>query len=252
MKRSLPRKRTILAWHRWIGVFATLFLIVLAVTGIILNHTESLKLDDIRLTNSLILKRYGMLNEHEIRAFQIHGTDRVLHLEDTLYYNDNQIARCSRPIGILEGQMISAIITREAIILITRSGDLVELREVNQLPFNEILLGGWNSESEPVLKTDEGDFVADSDWIEMTPYVGNMLSEPLLLTLLSKQEKKELLQRFQGEGVTLYRVILDLHSGRLFGVGGRTVMDLAAVAILLLILSGIAGWLRKSRKKNLP
>ena len=50
------------------------------------------------------------------------------------------------------------------------------------------------------------------------------------------------------ETLTLDRVILDLHTGRFFGTAGRIIMDLAAVAMLLLAFTGIRLWRLRSKK----
>ena len=232
------------------GVFATLFLIVLAVTGIVLNHTEFFRLDHIKLQHPLILKRYGMMSLEEIRSYQIHETEQLVHFGDTLYYNEQMIAKADDPLAILDGSMLTAIVTKHSIVQVTRSGELIEKMNTDQLPFTEIIFAGWSKEHNPVLRTDEGDFVADADWIDLIPYKGNLLIEPLSELDLSTAEKVAFSKRFQGDGISLYRVILDLHSGRLFGIGGRTMMDLSALAIILLILSGIGGWVRKSKRKT--
>ncbi len=186
----------------------------------------------------------------EIRSYQIHGSEQLIHFGDTLYYNEQKIVKGDYPLSILEGSMLTAIVTSHSVVQITRSGELVESMNTDQLPFTEIIFAGRNKENNPVLRTDEGDYEADADWIDLTPYKGNFLIEPLSELDLSTAEKEAFSKRFQGDGVSLYRVILDLHSGRLFGIGGRTMMDLSALAILLLILSGMSGWLRKSKRKT--
>ena len=45
--------------------------------------------------------------------------------------------------------------------------------------------------------------------------------------------------------ITLERVVIDMHSGRFFGVPGLVMADLAAIAILFLICSGIYVWYKK-------
>ena len=45
-----------------------------------------------------------------------------------------------------------------------------------------------------------------------------------------------------------YLVLLDLHSGRLFGAQGELVMDLAAICLLILAASGI--WLFFLRQRT--
>ena len=70
---------------------------------------------------------------------------------------------------------------------------------------------------------------------------------------LSDDEIEELLVAYRGNGLKLERVILDLHSGRIFGSYGLYLMDAAAIALLWLSLSGLWVWSsrrRKMRKKK--
>ena len=46
-------------------------------------------------------------------------------------------------------------------------------------------------------------------------------------------------QAYRGEGLSLYRVILDMHSGRFFTRFGPWIADLAALGLVALTLSGI-------------
>ena len=46
-------------------------------------------------------------------------------------------------------------------------------------------------------------------------------------------------------GISIERLLQDLHSGRLFGIFGVILMDLASVALVLLALTGCWVWLRK-------
>lgn len=51
---------------------------------------------------------------------------------------------------------------------------------------------------------------------------------------------------FTGE-VSLFRTVWLLHSGELFGVAGKIVVDLIAVALVVLCVTGIVFWLNRSR-----
>jgi hypothetical protein len=70
MKLTLPRKRTLLAWHRWVGFASALFLVILSLTGLLLNHTEFFKLDAVQVRNDFILSRYGMEPATSVRAYR--------------------------------------------------------------------------------------------------------------------------------------------------------------------------------------
>ena len=44
-KENAIKLRSMYQWHRYIGVSVALFMLILAVTGIMLNHTSRLELD---------------------------------------------------------------------------------------------------------------------------------------------------------------------------------------------------------------
>jgi hypothetical protein len=252
MSIQLPRKRTILAWHRWLGIFSALFLLSLSITGLALNHTEFLRLDQITIRSSFILNRYGMASGSGITAYRIHGSDTLSHLDGQLFYNNAPIATTGKPLGIIESDPISVVATSEALLYLTADGELIETVPSSQLPYQTLSAVGHTTNGTPVLVTDAGRFTPDADWLEFDSYQAGYTVDALPLVELDDASINALLDAFQGGGVSLYRVLLDLHAGRLFGWGGRTAMDLSAVAIIILITSGIGGWLRKSRHPKKP
>jgi hypothetical protein len=250
MSIQLPRKRTILAWHRWLGIVSALFLLSLSITGLALNHTELLRLDQITIRHSAILERYGMAGGSEISAYRIHATQTLAHLDGQLFYNSTPLASGRQPLGIIEGDPLSVIATSDALLYIAANGELIETVSNSQLPYHTLSAVGRTDSDSAVLVSDDGPFTADADWLTFDRYQGSYTVDSLPRIDLDAAAANAILDAFQGGGVSLYRVLLDLHSGRLFGWGGRTVMDLSAIAIIILILSGIGGWLRKSRRQR--
>lgn len=252
MSLQLPRKRTILAWHRWLGITSALFLVSLSVTGLALNHTELLKLDQVQVRNSLILDRYGMASGATISAFRIQESGTIAHLDGQLFYNGEALANGTLPLGIINNDPISVVATATQLIYLSTEGELIEIIGSAQLPYSTLEAVGHTPNGKPVLVTDEGRYSPDANWLEFDRYQGPYTVEPLTPLELADSVSASILEQFQGGGVSLYRVLLDLHAGRLFGWGGRTAMDLTAVAVLILVTSGIGGWLRKSRRPQTP
>lgn len=248
MSLQLPRKRTLLAWHRWLGFLATVFLIVLSLTGLALNHTELLKLDQTTVHNDFILKRYGMAGGSEIISYRIENENTLSYLDGQLFFNQEPMLASAPLVGIYQGKTFSVAASNDQLHYFTPQGDLIESIHSHQLPFDSIRAIGTNTDGASIIAAENGHWLANTDWIEFTGYEGSYQVEPLKTIELSAEDREAILIGFQGEGISLYRVLLDLHSGRLFGWGGRTVMDLTAVAILLLISSGLAGYFRKSRR----
>jgi hypothetical protein len=65
----IPRKRAILALHRWLGLVSALFLVILALTGLLLNHAAPLGLYDIKVKSGFLLGQYDMLGKGDIRSW---------------------------------------------------------------------------------------------------------------------------------------------------------------------------------------
>jgi len=54
-------------------------------------------------------------------------------------------------------------------------------------------------------------------------------------------------QQYRGEGLSVERVLLDFHSGHIFGPMGVFIYDLLAVAVGFLSISGLVLWIRGRR-----
>ncbi len=68
------------------------------------------------------------------------------------------------------------------------------------------------------------------------------LDNPLILEAYNMNVSEEL----RGKGINLEKLILDMHTGKLFGMPGTLVSDLAAIAMIFLTLSGLYNlWRRK-------
>ena len=90
-----------------------------------------------------------------------------------------------------------------------------------------------------ILQTNQGRYLASSDIISLSRVTDLApIPNPSLATL-SDEEYHRLLQDWRGRGLSLSRVMLDLHSGRFFGAIGVIIYDISAVALLLLAISGI-------------
>jgi len=247
MRVPLPRKRTILLVHRWLGILSALFLMVLALTGLALNHTERLGLNRITLGSPWLLSLYGMSPAEGIRSWRINESDTLSWHEENYFYNDRELASAGPLVAILEAGELTVIVAADGLLYLTPEGELVERVPVLGLPFGDIQAAGRSPSGYPLLSTDSGLWQPYPDWLDFAPYTGEFNPAPQEPVSTPADVRQAILAAFRGEGLTLYRVLLDLHSGRLFGWGGRTVMDLSAIAILLLVSSGIGGWLRKSR-----
>ncbi|MDX1696691.1 MAG: hypothetical protein R3308_00300, partial [Thiohalobacterales bacterium] len=69
-KTAARRLRSLYLWHRWIGLTAAAFVIVLALTGLVLNHTTELALDSRHVQSTALLDWYGITAPDDIAVFR--------------------------------------------------------------------------------------------------------------------------------------------------------------------------------------
>ena len=247
MRYSFPRKRMILALHRWLGGISALFLVSLALTGLALNHTERLGLDRVQLDAGWLLQRYNMESGKDIISYRVDETTMLSRMGESLFINAVPLGRAGEPVGVLSGEDILVVATAKSLFLLTPDAELVETMDTTALPFEGIQFLGRDGGGQPLVVAEGQAWLPDAAWLEFTPQSGPFSVLPLEPATLPPDLQAELLRQHRGEGVSLYRVLLDLHSGRLFGWGGRTLMDLSAVAILILVGTGLSAWVRRSR-----
>lgn len=239
----MVRGPTLRRWHRRLGIVVAIFLLVLAFTGILLNHEPALNLNKVEVRSGWLMSLYGM----EGVASEIDGFD----LDDSwLVSHNGSLYLGSRVIGSTTDKLVGAVRTTEMIIvsderqifLYTITGDLIERYTPTDLipPF----LGIGMHARVPVLRTDEGLFAGDAnmvDWHRLPPDAKANITWSRA-QLLPDAQRNVLNQEVRGGGLPLYRILLDVHSGRIFSDVGRFVMDGAAVLLIILSITGLWIW----------
>ncbi|WP_175469664.1 hypothetical protein [Marinobacter sp. AC-23] len=148
-------------------------------------------------------------------------------------------------LGIVEGPGFLAAATSDSITLLTRTGVLIDRLGQENLP-GRIRKFGSKADSF-FIDTPNGQFRTTSSFLSWTqaPSVNEQVAwssqRPTPAAV-----RKQLLDTYQGGGISLQQFLLDLHSGRILGIG-PWISDLSALAILLLAISGIINWRRLPR-----
>ena len=62
--------------------------------------------------------------------------------------------------------------------------------------------------------------------------------------------RQAIVRHYRGNGMSLERILLDSHSGRIFGTAGVIIYDILALAVGFLAISGLVLWLRGRRNGN--
>jgi hypothetical protein len=235
-------------WHRYMGVSAAVFVLIIAVTGLLLNHTEDFQFDSEHIRSDWVLDWYGIKAPDTMQTF-LAGDRYVTLMGEHLYLNRREIEGNYRQlVGAVRFNDAFIVAMSHNILLLTLRGELIEqLQDKDGVPA-DIKQIGIDADGAVMVRTSHGYYQPDADFIRWKKadkdFTGVHWATP---NLLEPRLKTALQHHYRGEVLPVERVILDLHSGRFFGRLGPWLFDAAAVLLLLLSLSGGWIWLKRRR-----
>jgi len=243
--RSRARRISLLLhrWHRRIGVMISVFVIWMAVSGWLLNHTAFFDLAHRSVTTHLIALRYGLNEALPTQAFN--ADKHWLTFTDESAWLDGKLLSTPlpQPLGLIADAKTIYIANASTLLLFNDNGALIDSESTNLLPIPTITRIGRGCNgiviADPQKQFASGDGVnwemckGDVQWSSAQP-----LTEYQLAII------KPLVQ----PGVSLERLIQDLHSGRFFGTWGPFFVDAIGLAFVLLALSGL--WMFSHQRKQ--
>src|ERR1700704_4247534 len=229
--------RLLRRWHARIGFSAMLFFLILAVTGLILNHGAGLGLDGRYVHAGWLARGYGIQSEPPREAFR--SGHHVLVAANGRGLLDGKISgeRLPQPVGLIELADIFAVASETALYLFRDDGELIEKLERGALPGAPVQAIGSSARG-IVLRTASGIFTS-ADALSWRPLTQRSVlwSAPAELSAAQRQAYEEALT----PGVSVQQLLLDLHSGRVRGRSGPVFVDLLALLLATVSLTG--AWL---------
>jgi hypothetical protein len=230
------------------GVSAALLAVLLAITGILLNHTEDFDFDSRHVQSDWILVWYGIETPRDLLSFPV--ADRHLTLMGEHLYLDRREIDGEYPdlVGAVLLNELVVVATGVSILLLTGRGELVErLQSEDGVPAGMKRIGS-DPHGSLMVEGSHDLYRSDSDFLTWqradTPPSAIRWSRP---GPLDPQLRISLERHFRDEVLPIELLLLDLHSGRFFGRLGPWIMDAAALLIVLLALSGTWIWLTRRR-----
>jgi len=240
--------RSFYVWHRYMGISAAIFTLVIAVTGILLNHTEDFQFDSKHIQSDWVLNWYGIKAPRDMRSFPA-GDRYITLMGEHLYLNRREVEGSYQQLmGVILIKDMFVIAISDNILLLTQRGELIDRLELSTGIPAGILQIGTDAGGAVIVRTSldhyqpDADFLHWSHWDKDPARVRWSTPGPL-----DPRLKSALKHHYRGEGLPVERVILDLHSGRFFGQLGPWVFDAAAILLILLSLSGTWIWLKRRR-----
>lgn len=235
----------LLRWHRRVGLMAMAFIVVVSITGIALNHTKGLGLES-TVHQPWLLALYGIdppsvalvaLDDARI----VHdGVDRLYREEQlvaqcgdffagAIHWAQGWIAACGDALWVFEGDRLVERIGREHGLPGTVEAVGLQQGDIRLLIDAE----AWALDLQSLVFSPLPNTGPDLAWSPVRIIPHGSAGTPAVPL---------------GSTLSLEQVILDLHSGRLFGQLTVLLMDLSGIAMLLLGLSGLWVWGSRLRR----
>jgi hypothetical protein len=228
-------------WHRRLGVAAAALVAVVAVTGVLLNHADRFGLDRRNVSAQWLMAWYGMEAPAAPTGYATED-GWVTQVGDAIHLDDLALAH---GVDALKGAAAIAaglvVATTDALMLFTADGRLVERLGEAALP-GGIEAIGRAPDGLLALRTPRGAFVADRSLL--TWYPATVPVRWVLPARLPPEPRALLARAHHGAGLPWSRVLLDLHTGRIFGRWGPLAMDAAALGLLVIAATGLLHWFR--------
>ncbi len=242
--------RSMYNWHRYVGVTAALFVLILSTTGVALNHTETLQLDERFVTTGTLLDWYNIQPPKGPPSFRIQS-DWVSQWDTRLFLNENLLGEF--PGALLGATRVDDIIIVAVpgrLMLFTPAGELIEELVGRQGVPAGMRRIGLLADGRVATRGAHGIYMADANfltWEETDQAVDVSWSSP---QALPGEIYIKVARQYRAHVLPLERVILDLHSGRIAGTAGVFIMDAAALLLIFLALSGTWIWIFRILKQR--
>jgi hypothetical protein len=242
-----PRKslKKLKQYHKWTALIISFFLLIFAVSGIVLNHRTLFSRIDVNRKWLPSEYRYENWNLSAVKStVHISGDSVLVYGNIGIWLTDSGFKEFTSfndglPEGIDNRRISGIFLTKAGHIYAGSLSGLYMLNreagrwEVVGLPGNESRIVGITQKYDSIYVMTRSKIFSSAD--KSIPEFAPEILPPAL-----DESGKE----------TLFRTLWLIHSGKIFGTAGKLVVDLMAVVLVYLILSGILftftpGMLRK-------
>lgn len=253
-------KRVVTRWHRRIGLSSAVVIIFLVLSGIALNHIESLYKPQSFVSTVWLLNWYDIPQPSDVSGYQFSSLPPGDKASDIIWSDGTILIHQSA--ALFNQQAILGIKTYQGIVYIFTSNELHLYTLDGQKVESTTLATGAYLRFDQVLNTDQNNLVGlKSEGGELNLYnlddmtfILNAVEVPTLkdtlnTPLLAFEADAKLAREFI---LLQSKVLTDIHSGRFFGKVGPWIIDFFSLAFLFLALSGFFLWLKRLKKKSKP
>lgn len=223
--------------HKWLGIFLAFFIIMFALSGLILNHSRYFS--NIEISRRWLPSSYQYKNWDKglVRGTISWKNKIIIYGNNGLWLTDSTSSYVrdlnkGLPVGTDNRQIRRVLQTRQGKVFALSTYELYLLDESNNT-WHRVDMHRNSDERLSDIESIGDSLIVTSRsyiYISSSPY---QTFKKLLLRPANDNDNK----------VSLFRSIWLLHSGELFGIVGKLIVDLIAIILIFLSTTGIACWI---------
>lgn len=219
----------------------------MVISGLAINHAATLGLARHHVSSTSLLDWYGIEGPGPIRSFET-GEHWVSFAGSQLYFDDKLVTSLTAGAGAVTAGPLIVVAGASELILLDSGGRLVERVAWEDGRQGVIEAVGKSREGHVLTRSAGQLWVADADLLGWQPLTDTQAAPQWSLPVAGPDSLQQAIARhYRGRGLNLERILLDLHSGRIFGRTGVLIYDLLALAIGFVAISGLWFWFRTRR-----
>ncbi|RTL50415.1 MAG: hypothetical protein EKK46_13575 [Rhodocyclaceae bacterium] len=242
-RRPSPLARFLRHWHTRLGIGAAVFLLLLALTGLVLNHGDTLGLDQTEISTPWLMNWYGLKTVIPENGFRSNGEVLVAQGDNWALNGKRLKQGHGDPVGFAVTAGQHWVATASELLLYQADGRLIDRVDAALLPTTPLRhIGIWK---EQLVLDSAGGFFSSEDGISWQPLPKQAKVAWIRPDSLTDTERQQAMPLFKPR-LPVLRIVADLHSGRVFGSYGPLATDTLAILLIFFAISG--SWLHLRKK----
>ncbi|ORU93258.1 MAG: hypothetical protein A6F70_05120 [Cycloclasticus sp. symbiont of Bathymodiolus heckerae] len=248
-RRNRNKGLSLYIWHRYAGLFASLFVIFISITGIALNHTDDLELKKQHISTDFLLSLYNVQDPSVIIRFKT-PQHTISQADDMLFINTSPpLSIDSTLTGAIKHADFTIIALTNKLLLIDADSQLIETLDGLDGAPNNISHIGLDEQQRVNVLANNAIYLLTNDLV-LAPIAFNYNINWVKSATVSTADKNDISMQYRSEIISLETLMLDIHSGRFFGAYGTLFFDIVGGILLFLAFTGVIIWLRQRPKKS--
>ena len=232
-------------YHKWLGIILTIFILTFAVSGIILNHRNLFSKVDISRNILPSKYHYKNWNNSAVKGTERIGKDSILiygnigiWLTDSSFKNFTDF-NAGLANGIDNKKIYKIFRTRKGDLFAGSFSGLYIYKDKKwknvKLPINEKIIVDLDEKDDTLLVLSRSELLQSTDYKNFT------------ISIIPPPENYD-------NKTGLFKTLWILHSGKIFGIVGRVVVDTIGIIFIFLCITGLIyffnPYIIKSKKRK--